>query len=542
MAGMELHIWLQQQRSVQAAQLAVAAWLAVDYWWLHIIATQAAGWFLSLSVLLVVIALLIPVGEHTSTSVKRLLVSVYFSMAAVVLLFATPIFGPYSYILLVLVLISVLWFRTRGFVVSLCASYAIILAAAWLQAGALAPWWQAALVLMAGLFGFGLLFERVISRYRSETHEHETSSRDYIYERNRLLSLINSMADAVIATDGFGKISLYNGAALDLLDTNQNLQKESIRKLLRLFDSEDNEVDIIAEARKQHAPIIREDVCFYAQDNSTVDLYISVSPVTVAGSDRHEAGFIMVLRDITHQKTLDEQRDEFISVASHELRTPIAIAEANISTAMMPKFAHKLTKEGQKLLEQAHDNVVFLSTLINDLHVLAKAEQGRIDIQHDTLDPASALEDFADNYRKQIKDKDLELEVDVAHDTPAITTSYDALREIMQNFITNAIKYTQKGIITLRAYPDPNSDGVIFAVTDTGIGISAADQRRIFEKFYRSEDYRTRQNGGTGLGLYIIKRLCERIGGRIWFESKLNKGSTFYCALPREIPAEATTD
>jgi signal transduction histidine kinase len=104
------------------------------------------------------------------------------------------------------------------------------------------------------------------------------------------------------------------------------------------------------------------------------------------------------------------------------------------------------------------------------------------------------------------------------------------VREILQNFITNAIKYSEKGSITVGARPQ--KDGVVFTVSDTGIGISKADQERVFDKFFRSEDFRTRSNSGTGLGLYVTMKLTRLIHADISLESELNHGSTFSIFIP----------
>jgi signal transduction histidine kinase len=128
-------------------------------------------------------------------------------------------------------------------------------------------------------------------------------------------------------------------------------------------------------------------------------------------------------------------------------------------------------------------------------------------------------------YLPEAEKKNLKLDLDVTTNLPAVRTSRLYLEEIMQNFITNAIKYTKIGGVTLSGHQ--TKEGVVVAIKDTGIGISKSDQRHIFEKFYRSEDYRTRESSGTGLGLYISKKLAEKMNITIKFESRLNHGSTF---------------
>lgn len=526
---------LFQDKFTRILQILISGAIAVDYSLSDTINGFMGGWFYIIPAGLILVAVIIPVKSTVSLPARQILIFLYFGLSAVLLVLLTNVFGPYFQLLILLLFVAIIWFGTRGLLYGLLMCFGIIAAALFVEISQGDIWVLThAGLYIAGLSTLGILFERVTVKHRNETQKHQKLSQDYNFERTRLLSLINSMADAVIATEKNGKITLYNGAALDLLNTNESLQGKNLNNFLQLKDEKGEEVDLLGDTYKKQAPITRDDVYFIAQDGSRVYLHISVSSISsvFSGSSSIATGFIMILRDITKQKTLDEQRDEFISVVSHELRTPIAIAEANISTAMMPKFTKNLNKEGQKLLNQAHENVVFLSNLINDLHLLAQAEQGNYGLQMQEVNPEAFIRNIEDNYKKQIEEKGLSFEVNIEGKLPLITTSNDALKEIMQNLITNSIKYTEEGSIKLEVFTREETNEIVFSVTDSGIGISVSDQKHIFEKFYRSEDYRTRKNGGTGLGLYIIKRLGERLGGRLWFESKLNKGSTFYFALP----------
>lgn len=529
---------LQQTHAARMIQLLIIALVALDFSWRGFILQHELSLMLMATIgLSAAVVLLIPVGDVVSKHAAILLLMAHYVLVALILIFVTNIFGPYFQLLILLILASVIWLKVRGALYGVLFSALIVgLALLW-QAGDIeAQVLSQAILYLAGLALFGFLFEVATARERAENAELYSLSRDAALEHTRLASLVNSLADAVIAIDEDGRVSMYNAASLDLLDTNQDLKGVKIQKFLHINDESGSAVDIIAEAAQSRGPLVRDDVHIADNYKSRVDLYMSISQVYSEGVHQHADGFIILLRDITKQKTLEEQRDEFISVASHELRTPIAIAEANISTALMPKFSKQLSKEGRNLLDQAHENVVFLSTLINDLHVLAQAEQDRLELGREEIEPKAFLENFADNYKKQIKEKGIEFEVSADEDIPTIYASQDGLREILQNFITNSIKYTEEGRIKL--FANAREDMVVFGVEDTGIGISRSDQKHIFEKFYRSEDYRTRKNGGTGLGLYIIKRLAERMGGDIWFESQLNKGSTFYCSVPLGNPTD----
>lgn len=390
-----------------------------------------------------------------------------------------------------------------------------------------------ALVLITTFIINGILAERLTYSDRKERSFAVKVNQEIETERQRLMSLINSIGDGVIGVNKHGEILIYNGAALDLLDTNDKLIGQQVSDYLKLRDEDGNKVDIMRFGKKSQSLTRRRDLIFKASDKSTINIDMTLSPIMDSRKDGAiEGGFIIILRDITKEKSLDEARDEFVSVTSHELRTPIAITEANLSTALLPDFEPDNPKT-KDLLEKAHENVVFLSDLVNDLSVLAKAERGILDVDLSMVDPTKLVKELAEDYKDKAKEKGLKLKTEINDDIKPILTSESHIREILQNYIVNALKYTRKGSITLCVTPDENnSDAVVFAVKDTGIGISSTDKKHIYDKFYRSEDYRTRETGGTGLGLYVTKKLAERLSGETWFESELDKGSTFYLKVP----------
>lgn len=381
---------------------------------------------------------------------------------------------------------------------------------------------------------FSLLAEQSV-RSRDEEYLLESRFTHRIEnERQRLLALINSLSNAVLAVDEQGKVYLYNAAALELLNTNRDINGDSINKLLPLHDAHGARIDLLELIKADQRTVNRQDLYYDAEDGSHMVLDLTVSPVHIFGSSTDTwGGYMAVFRDITKQKSLDEERDEFISVTSHELRTPLAIAEANLSTALLPTFG-KIDPKAKELITQAHDNIVFLSALIQDLSTLARAERGDLSLKHELVDARSLAQQLIRDYTPQAKDKKLKLTLTADDRLGHMLTSPAELREILQNFLTNALKYTLKGSIELEV--TRTAIGIQFAVHDTGIGISASDKAKIFSKFYRSEDYRTRQTGGTGLGLYITHKLAEKLGATISFTSRLNHGSTFSILVPHIKP------
>lgn len=361
-----------------------------------------------------------------------------------------------------------------------------------------------------------------------ETNHGELQSADI--ERERLTSLINSMADGVIAIDKNLKIVLYNGAALNIMDVNISLPGKSLHSVLPLIDKRGEPVNIGRLIKESKQPIASREWRLPQSDGSTMNLYTSIAPVRLGYGEKGMHGYVVLIRDITREKSLEEERDEFISVVSHELRTPIAIAEGNIGNAEFILEKTGNTTQIVDALKAAHQQVTFLAGLINDLATLSRAERGKLTLDVESINVHDLLVELASNYSPEAQAKQLELQTEIDPQLEILNSSRLYVREILQNFITNAIKYTESGHVLLGA--KQKSTGVEFYVSDTGIGISKADKEKVFDKFFRSEDYRTRQNSGTGLGLYVTMKLARIIHADINLESELNKGSTFIIFVP----------
>jgi signal transduction histidine kinase len=188
-------------------------------------------------------------------------------------------------------------------------------------------------------------------------------------------------------------------------------------------------------------------------------------------------------------------------------------------------------------LEEAHNQILFLADMINDLATLSRAERGKLVLEVEEIDVPSLVTELEAAYKGDAKAKGLELHTNIMGALKPLSSSRLYVREVLQNFITNAVKYTEKGEVTIVA--SQNAKGTVFEVRDTGIGISKGDQERVFDKFFRSEDFRTRQNSGTGLGLYVTMKLARLIRAEIELDSELNKGSTFRITIPSISPEEA---
>lgn len=353
-------------------------------------------------------------------------------------------------------------------------------------------------------------------------------------EHSRLTSLINSMADAVIAVDEHAKVVLYNGAALNILDINSIRVGSQVNRLLKPVNAENAPVDIRDMITASTMPTTNRDLRLTYSDGSTINLYISIAPVHLGYGEDGQRGHVILLRDITREKSLEEERDEFISVVSHELRTPIAISEGNISNAQFIASKTGDIEAIKKALDEAHNQVLFLADMINDLSTLSRAERGVLKLEPEAINVHDLVTELASNYTPEATKKGLKFETELDPKLELLSSSKLYVREILQNFITNSLKYTQRGKVTLSAQATPA--GVKFQVIDTGIGISKSDQDKVFDKFFRSEDFRTRETNGTGLGLYVTAKLAALVHATIGLESELNHGSTFTIEIPNVQP------
>ena len=397
-----------------------------------------------------------------------------------------------------------------------------------------------ALILVIGASIFVTSMTKVQMEEEENLKESEAKER---LERSRLETLINSMSSGIISFDRHGIIHKFNASSLSLLDTNANIQGKSINDVVTLTDKDGYAFSVLDIAQDLSSSAMRDDLYYHYKDSDeVVRLEIILSPIkatfSAAGQDEDvDAGYIMIMRDVTKEKSLEEERETFISVVSHELRTPIAIAEGAIGNAMFLNSKGMLTaKNLGTSLSAVHDNITALSRMVNDLNTLSRAESND-DEKREPLQVADMIDALYNKHAADAVTKGLQLNIDRQQTMDMVLTSRLYLTDILENFISNALKYTTEGSITL--FAKQVADTITVGVKDTGNGIAKTDLPKIFDKFYRSEDYRTRETGGNGLGLYIASRLAAKLGTTITVESRYHHGSEFSITLPIYAPEKA---
>ena len=488
--------------------------------------------------------LLVFAGVHLFSGVrphvpKASSLYIYHWILCFVLIFIVPTLSYFLYIWVLLIYLTYFSYKAKGVVYSSIALWAALVMGVQYQDNGLTassfskiiP--QYILLLIVSLVLTQLVFSNVQKRNDMESKVDQVER-----ERKRLLGLINTMYDPVITTDGKGYILAYNAAALNLLDTHMTLTGKHIRNILKLKDAKGSNIDILHELESTTNIQRRKDLVLPVGSTDHISLDLSISTIMGESLFSKKEGYTLLLRDITKEKSLDEEKDIFIAEVSHELRTPITIAEGELSMGMLlidkPKPAMDEIKES---VSKAHSQVVFLADMVNDLTALSRAERSDTKMEIQQFKVADIIKEIEQLYTAQAAKKGLYLKTSVDPKIDTISTNKLYFKEIMQNFVTNAIKYTQQGGITVAVRTEGSGD-IVVAVTDTGNGIAKSEQSKVFDKFWRSEDPLTRSTNGTGLGLFITAKLARHIHGDLGLDSELKKGSTFSLKVPKILQNE----
>jgi signal transduction histidine kinase/HAMP domain-containing protein len=340
--------------------------------------------------------------------------------------------------------------------------------------------------------------------------------------RRQLEAIINSSPDPVIVTDHRNRLLLANHAATSALrqdvdDTKSGMETEKViklRPLLSLLQSTTSE--------KQSTEIVLPDSRTYLA---------TASPVMVEG---RQIGRVCIMRDVTHFKELDTMKSEFVATVSHDLRSPLTLMRGY---ATMLDTVGELNEQQQGYVKKIVTGVENMSRLVNNLLDLGRIEFG-VGLQVENVPVLDIIERVTGALQLQASQKNIHLLVELPKDMPhAVEADQSLLHQAVYNLVENAIKYTPAtGQVKIRTVSQP--DFLIFAIEDSGIGIPPEDIPHLFEKFYRGKQREARAQPGSGLGLAIVFSIAENHRGRVWVESVVGKGSTFYLQIPLVQPKE----
>jgi PAS domain S-box-containing protein len=364
-------------------------------------------------------------------------------------------------------------------------------------------------------------------------------------------AMLESIGDAVVVTDNETRITFVNKVFEAKLGWKfGDVKGKPVSEILPVQD--ENE-DLVPYEKRAHirsiftGTKIEESMKYYYErkDKSTFPVSFTVTPIQVNGET---TGAIEVFRDASHEKEIDEQKSAFISVASHQLRTPLTSMRWYLEMLMSDE-AGALQKNQMEYISEVYTSCTRLSQLVNDLLNVSRIESGRIAIKPTPTDIAEVVHDSVDGVKNLLENSKITMEVAIPKKGfGMVPVDPGMLRQVLHNYLTNAIRYTKKDsksrihlrvqrrTIAKKTKKIPLKKGkyIVFSVKDEGIGIPLDQQDQLFQKFFRAENALNYVAEGNGLGLYLVHMIASSSGGAAWFTSHVKKGSTFYFAIPEK--------
>jgi PAS domain S-box-containing protein len=367
----------------------------------------------------------------------------------------------------------------------------------------------------------------------AELYQQVNKSRAYIE------NLLENAGDVIVSTDLEDRILTWNrGAEIIMGYSKAEVIGQHLTILLppeRFHELEE------MRAKVEISGTLRDiEVRSKRKDGGMIYLSLSVSPIRDV--EGRIVAFLRVAKDVTEKrryerrlKELDKMKSDFVSNVSHELRTPLTSIKGSVDN-MLDGLTGSLNEKQVRYLARIKSNADRLSRLINDLLDLSRIESGRVEVRSTTLSLIALAEEVAEHLKSLAAEKLIRIEVKSPNPKLTVWADRDKVTQVLMNLIGNAVKFTpQNGKVTV-ALAKNGDDYVQISVDDTGPGILPEEKNKIFSKFYQFANIEKEKPKGSGLGLVISKALVEMQGGKIWVESELGRGSTFYFTLLAQQP------
>jgi len=376
-----------------------------------------------------------------------------------------------------------------------------------------------------------------------------------VSEMQTLQGIFNNLDDGLVYIDQKGTIKLINENAARLAGwTINDATNIDIKLVIKLVDSQtvgvQNESNPFVTAFLTRKQVKTKDLSIIGKNNENIPIDLTVNPILING---YAFNSLVIIKDIASENMEENRLKDFISTASHEMRTPIASTEGFLELALNPKTA-TLDNRGRDYILKAKDAMQRLSELFGELLNTTNADDQLIVSNPKVIEMSSALKKFTDVLNQIAEKKNIAVEYKVGSSKPNDVVDQDSLSknisphyfvfadpkllgDAIDKLFDNALKFSKEGKITIGISADDSYVQVY--INDSGIGIPQENLPHIFQKFYRVDNTSTRSIGGGGLGLYTCKKTIEYFKGKIWAESILGKGSTFYFTIPRLSEEEA---
>lgn len=344
-------------------------------------------------------------------------------------------------------------------------------------------------------------------------------------------ALIESIGEGLIAVDTDRKVLFINKVAEDMLGWST---RDLIGRELTGLPLENEAGDLIPFDKRPTAialatgKITKVTYFFVRKDKTRFPMAITATPIKLNGN---VIGLIEIIRDVTHEREIDRAKSEFVSLASHQLRTPLT-AISWYAEMLLKGDLGAVTPPQKKYLEEIYHGNQRMIELVNTLLNVSRIELGTLVAEPKLTDVIKVAQSVLDEQAQEIKKKRLTVTGKFSKNVPSYLVDPKLLRMVFENLLSNAVNYTPaKGKIECRVSFDSKKN-IRIAVSDTGYGIPKNQQDKIFTKFFRADNVRNRDTDGTGLGLYIVRSIVTNLDGKIWFRSEEDKGSAFHVTLP----------
>ncbi len=354
--------------------------------------------------------------------------------------------------------------------------------------------------------------------------------------------LFDSIGDGAVTTDEFGKITRINPTAEAILGFSP---KEAIGvwlpKLYAPYDESGRQLPITERPMTQAfvtGQITSAHVNYRHKEGHLVRVALTVSPIM---SGDKLVGSIQIFRDISAEYEIDKMKSDFISLASHQLRTPLSSVKT-YSHMLLDGYMGKLTSPQTKALKTIISAANRMNETVSTLLNISRIESGKVVVERKLLSVNKLFDSVVEEHSLVASEKTIKFKIHYPPGSLKLYSDVVVLKEVLGNLISNAIKYTpSNGTITLSGKIPKKGNQLVISVTDTGVGIPIESHANIFSKFYRAENVVRQETSGIGLGLYLVKGLIDELNGKVWFKSAEDKGTTFYLSLPLRSPSREKT-
>jgi signal transduction histidine kinase len=341
-------------------------------------------------------------------------------------------------------------------------------------------------------------------------------------EKNKIEAVLRSLTDGLIMLDQFGWVSLINVEAELML----NIKKEDILSK-RLGEIEKPNIKKINDVlQAEGGDIEKKEIKLDGGEERILE--ISTAPVI--GIDKKILGQVLILHDITREKAVERMKSEFVTIAAHQLRTPLSAVKWTLRLILDGDLG-PISKEQTETLQKGYQSNERMINLVNDLLNITRIEEGRFIFGFTKIPFIALVEETIENFQALANMKNIKIKFEKPKTEIEISADREKIQLALQNLIENAVNYSPSGgDVTISLSCD--NMNLTFAIADKGMGIPKKQQERIFSKFFRGENAIRMETEGTGLGLFLVKNIIENHGGKVWFQTEENRGSTFYFSLP----------